>query len=130
MAQQPILPFGIISWRDLTVPNAEEVAKFYSGLVGWQIRPEPMDGYNDFSLLLPGTGQSIAGICHARGPNADLPPQWLIYITVADIQQSVAKCQELGGTIVTPPRRLGGGYFCVIRDPAGAVCALFQAVMG
>jgi len=28
------------------------------------------------------------------------------------------------------PRSLGTGRFCVIRDPAGAVCALYQSGEG
>ena len=27
----------------------------------------------------------MTGICHARGSNAELPAGWLIYITVADV---------------------------------------------
>ncbi len=64
--------------------------------------------------------------CHARGVNADLPPQWLVYIVVDDVDRSAATCQELGGAIVAGPRPPAGGRTCVIRDPAGAVCALYE----
>ncbi|MFB3107254.1 MAG: hypothetical protein ACE1ZA_20350, partial [Pseudomonadales bacterium] len=40
----------------------------------------------------------VAGICHARGSNANLPPQWLIYINVADVDKSVQRCVEMGGS--------------------------------
>jgi uncharacterized protein len=42
------------------------------------------------------------------------------------VQASAQKCQELGGTILDGPRSMGGHLFCVIRDPAGAICALFS----
>jgi predicted enzyme related to lactoylglutathione lyase len=38
----------------------------------------------------------------------------------------MAECQRLGGTVLAPPRSYGGGRYCVIEDPAGAVCALYQ----
>ena len=31
-----------------------------------------------------------------------------------------------GGEVVLEPRGLGGGRFCVIRDPSGATAALYQ----
>ena len=69
----------------------------------------------------------LPGVCHARGGNAVLPPQWLIYITVADLDRSMAECERLGGRALTSIRSYGGGRYCVIEDPAGAVCALYQS---
>lgn len=124
-SQEPARP-GTICWTDLTVPNAEAVRDFYAQVVGWKHEPVDMGGYSDFNMLPPGGGQGVAGLCHARGTNADLPPQWLVYVVVEDVDQSAARCVQLGGHVVAKPRDLSGGRFCVIRDPAGAVCALYQ----
>lgn len=115
---------GTISWQDLTVADAEGVRDFYQAVVGWKPEPIPMGGYSDFAMSAEGT--AVAGICHARGGNADLPPQWLIYITVEDLDHSLAECHRLGGSLIAGPRGYGGGRYCVIKDPAGAVCALYQ----
>lgn len=117
---------GTISWRDLTVENADAVRDFYQAVVGWEVMAQDMGGYSDYGMVPPGTGEMVAGICHARGTNADLPPQWLVYITVEDVDRSAARCVELGGAVIAGPRLLSGGRFCVIRDPAGAVCALYS----
>ncbi len=75
----------------------------------------------------PGGSEPVAGICHQRGDNAALPSQWLIYIQVADLQQSVQRCTELGGEVICPVRDVGSyGMMCVIKDRAGAVAALIQ----
>jgi predicted enzyme related to lactoylglutathione lyase len=79
-------------------------------------------------MVPPGTETPVAGICHARGSNANLPPQWLIYITVADLDASLRQCLALGGQALSPVREAGSGRFVVIRDPAGAACALYQKV--
>ncbi len=115
---------GAVTWRDLTVPDAETVRDFYQAVVGWEAAPVDMDGYCDFNMLPPGADGPAAGICHARGSNAQLPPQWLIYITVADVEASVRACTRLGGKVLDGPRPMGGMTFCVIQDPAGAVAAL------
>lgn len=120
------MPVGTIGWHDLTVPNAEQVREFYKAVVGWESSGVDMGGYEDFNMLAPGTSEPAAGICHARGGNADLPAQWLMYIIVENTDESARKCTELGGAVLAGPRDMGGGRFAVIRDPAGAVCALFQ----
>ncbi len=118
---------GTITWTDLTVENAEEVRDFYAAVVGWKPEAVPMGEYEDYSMNESHSGRAAAGICHARGMNTGLPPQWLLYITVADIEESLRKCGAHGGKALTEIRSLGGsGRFCVVRDPAGAVCALFE----
>jgi uncharacterized protein len=118
---------GTIAWQDLTVPNAEQVRDFYLAVVGWEAKPESMGEYSDFNMIAPSTGQTVAGVCHARGVNADVPPQWLIYIIVEDIDRAAQTCVEKGGSVVVGPRASGGGRICVIKDPAGATCALFKS---
>ena len=117
---------GHVGWVDLTVDNASEVKHFYEEVVGWKSSETPMGDYADYTMSGP-DGEPVSGVCHRRGPNADLPPKWLIYITVANLDASLAKVQHLGGKIVAPVRRLGTlGRFAVIEDPAGAVAALFE----
>ncbi|HWR54329.1 MAG TPA: VOC family protein, partial [Bryobacteraceae bacterium] len=114
---------GAINWIDLTVPDAERVREFYETVAGWKSDPIEMGGYSDY-VMSPRGGGASAGICHKRGPNADLPSVWLVYIAVANLQESLRQCKELGGSIVNEPRVMGDGKFAVIQDPAGAICAL------
>jgi predicted enzyme related to lactoylglutathione lyase len=116
---------GRIAWQDLTVTDAREVRDFYSRVTGWVPSGVDMGGYEDFTML-DSDGEAAAGICHARGENADLPPQWLVYIVVEDVESSAAACLEHGGEVLLGPREMGDAVFCVIRDPAGAVCALYR----
>jgi predicted enzyme related to lactoylglutathione lyase len=115
---------GSIAWRDLTVADAASVRTFYGDVVGWKSAEIDMGGYADFAMATPGSGEVVAGICHARGANAKLPAQWLLYITVADVDRSARRCVELGGKILDGPKAAGGQRYCVIQDPAGAVAAL------
>ena len=118
---------GSIAWLDLTVEDAPRVRDFYRRVVGWAASEVTMGDYSDFVMHRPTDGAEIAGVCHARGANADLPPAWLVYITVADLDTSLERCRELGGEVVAGPRDLGAhGKFAVIRDPAGAATALIE----
>lgn len=118
---------GTISWTDLTIPNADTVRDFYSAVAGWKSMPIDMGGYSDYCMMPPGTRKPVAGICHARGENKGLPAQWLVYITVTNLAASLRACKKAGGKILRPTRTMGGAKMAVIRDPAGAVAALYQA---
>jgi predicted enzyme related to lactoylglutathione lyase len=122
---------GTIAWTDLTVANAEEIRDFYSAVVGWEARPHDMGpgvGFVDYDLVPRGGDTPVAGICHALGTNENIPPVWLVYLTVADVDASAARCVALGGAVLDGPRPMGSGRIAVIRDPAGAICALWHAV--
>jgi hypothetical protein len=64
-----------------------------------------MGGYEDYGARAA-SGETVAGICWQRGPNAAIPAQWLLSIEV--------------------PRALGEHQFCVLWDPADAVIALVK----
>ena len=117
---------GTIVWRDLTVPDATALRDFYAEVVGWTSSEHDMGDYVDYAVAAPGTGETVAGICHARGSNANIPPQWLIYVSVADVEASAKRCVELGGEVLDGPRTMGAQSFCVVRDPAGAVLGLIE----
>jgi predicted enzyme related to lactoylglutathione lyase len=118
-------PVGTIVWQDLTVGPAEEIRDFYRQVIGWESRDHDMGEYNDFDILSAG-GEVVTGICHGRDANANVPPAWLLYFAVEDVEASAARCADLGGAVLDGPRDMGGGQFCVIRDPAGAICALYR----
>lgn len=119
-------PVGRILWHDLTVDRADEVRGFYERVVGWSSEPVDMGDYEDFEMLVPDGGDAVAGVCHARGPNAGLPAQWLMYVGVEDLEASVRRCLEMGGAVVAEPAETAGARHAVIRDPAGAVVALYE----
>ncbi len=127
MSENNSKQIGAISWVDLTVENAEAVRDFYREVVGWNSTGLSMGDYEDFVMTSPGDEKGVAGICHARGENKNVPSQWLIYLTVENLDKSVASCTALGGKILSEPRNAGdSGRFCVIQDIAGAVVGLFE----
>ncbi|MFD9950216.1 hypothetical protein ACFWYW_56385 [Nonomuraea sp. NPDC059023] len=79
---------GTIVGLDLTVPDAPEIRDFYAAVIGWQ--PQTLQGTlatddDDFVIASPG-GDWVAGVCHRRGENADLPPPRLAYIAVDNLE--------------------------------------------
>lgn len=122
---------GCIAWLDLTVANAEATRDFYREVIGWTAEDVAMehdgDRYADFNML-GGDGDGAAGICHARGPNADVPPVWMLYLPVGDLDESLRRVEQEGGKVRS--RNLGSDgavTTAVIEDPVGVCCALARA---
>lgn len=121
-------PVGRIAWLDLTVPDASATRDFYRQVVGWSAEDVAMedgrDGYADYNMLGE-DGAPAAGICHARGVNVGLPPVWLIYIPVGDLEESLRRVDAEGGKVVKTVRGEDGqSLYAVIQDPVGASLAL------
>ena len=117
---------GRVSWMDLTIDDATTVSKFYSDVVGWDIQSFDMGGYEDYCMNDPETGETLAGVCHARGGNASLPAQWLMYVSVADLDLSLEAVKNSGGKVLGDKKGDGkGGHYCLIQDPAGAYMMLW-----
>lgn len=121
--------YGTIGWMDLTVPNASEVKDFYTKVTGWKPEPVSMGEYDDYNMTA--NGEPKAGVCHKKGSNSDIPSQWMIYINVRDLDESLKECEANGGKAVTSIKSAGSmGRYCFIEDPAGAVCGLFEPKQG
>lgn len=124
-------PVGRIAWLDLTIPDAETTRDFYRQVVGWSAQDLEMkdaDGsYADY-VMLGGSGDQAAGVCHARGVNADLPPVWMLYLPVGDIAESLRRVEAEGGRIIKASKNKDGKYvYAAVQDPLGVAFALAPA---
>lgn len=122
---------GLIKWADLTVDNPEAVKDFYCGVLGWESKGFEMEDRTDYVMTNAESGDVVAGICTQAGDIKGLPQQWLVYVTVDDLDDSIKACDELGGKVVFGPRDSESmGRWCVVEDPAGAVMALTELTPG
>ena len=119
-----------VAWLDLTVPDAAPVRDFYAEVMGWEPDGVDMGGYEDFNMVDPETGEPAAGICYARGGNEGIPPVWMVYFAVDDLDASLAVVEQRGGAVVHGPKQAGSSRYVVVKDPAGAVCALVEVGTG
>lgn len=131
MADTQTPQIGHVVFADLTVANAEAVRDFYGQVLGWVAEDLAMsDEQGDYAdyMMKDAEGSGVSGICHARGVNKDLPPQWILYVTVADINASLERCLALGGKVLKKQQNDEGAlFYALIQDPAGAVMALMPA---
>jgi uncharacterized protein len=119
---------GRIFWLDLTIPHAAATRDFYREVIGWSVsNVEIEDGeerYADYGMLAE-DGTQTAGVCHARGINVGLPPVWMIYLPVGDLEESLRRVEEEGGKVIKTARGVDGrNVYAAVQDPVGAYLAL------
>ncbi len=119
---------GAIVSADLTVERTEEIRDFYQNVIGWTVEDMAMkddDGsYNDY-VMKDAEGKWVGGVCHHRGSNIGIPPQWITYVNVGDIGASVQRCKDLGGAVVKSLKtKLGIGSMLLYAIPPVLFLAL------
>jgi predicted enzyme related to lactoylglutathione lyase len=117
---------GEMAWLDLTVEHAVQVKDFYQSVIGWKADAVSMGEYDDFAMVAPISGETVSGICHARGANGGLPAMWLPYFLVDNLDESISQVEKQGGHLITAIKSMGDDRYIMIKDPAGAACALYQ----
>lgn len=123
-------PRGKFLWYDLMTTDAGAAIDFYTKVAGWgtddwQGTVEGMPPYKMWTV----DGTSLGGVMDlpedARANGA--PPHWLAYIGVSDVDATIAKAQELGGSVLVPAQDIPTvGRFSVLSDPDGGVFAAFS----
>ena len=113
---------GCLAWNDLQTTNPSPALDFYAALLDWEMQPIEQDGELVYVTIENG-GTPNGGIMPSQNAG---PPHWLPYFTVASSQDILKKARELGGEVMMEPLDIGAGRISVLRDPQGAVFAVYE----
>jgi predicted enzyme related to lactoylglutathione lyase len=119
---------GCLTWNELATNDVEAASNFYTELFGWSI--EELDtggGPRYWSIGHEGGASGQNGGVRELGPMEEgVPPNWVPYFGVESVDATLADAGERGGATLVPGTDLPTGRFGVVRDPQGAVFALFE----
>lgn len=124
------MSMGKFVWYDLNSKDTQRGVAFYSEVIGWKAVPWEGDteGVGDYVMFSVGD-KSIGGVMELpeEAREMGLPAHWLAYIGVDDADATVAKAKSLGAEPLMPVEDIPDvGRFGLLRDPQGAVFAIFQ----
>ena len=122
---------GKIIWRDLLTNDPAASQKFYGELFGWEFESvgtaSNLESDSSYTLIRH-NGQLIGGMIDTLALNGrrDIS-QWVVLMSVEDVDASTEAVTANGGTIITPPTDLQSrGRLAVIRDAEGALLGLLE----
>lgn len=122
---------GRFVWYELMTTDPEAAKKFYSDVVGWNTAPfEAAEGM-DYTMWLKGKtpDTAIGGLMELpeEARKGGVPPHWLGYVAVPDVDAAAKRAEKLGGRVVHGPEDIPKvGRFAILADPQGAVLAAFK----
>ena len=116
------------SWAELNTKDTASSEAFYPKVFGWGLKKsEPTadaPGYVEWQV----DGASVGGEMDTTAFQMDVPPFWLTYFMVSDIDGAAGKVKELGGQVMNGPSPYPGGKFAVVMDSNNTVFGLLQGV--
>lgn len=117
---------GEFCWNQLMTPDLHKAKEFYRSLFGWEFQSKK--GKDIPYELITAGGQQSGGLMQMTPDEVGkIPPHWLTYVTVDNIDNSVAKAQKLGAKVIVPPTAVEDyGRFAILQDPTGAAIGLWQ----
>ena len=128
---------GKIVWHDLITHTPEASKRFYGELFGWEFEDLGIDfGFGrtvNYSLIRH-QGELIGGMIdanHIGRPNPENLSQWVVVMSVADLDAAVKAVEDAGGKVLTPPQDVAErGRIALVEDSQGAALALLQTRNG
>jgi predicted enzyme related to lactoylglutathione lyase len=112
---------GALTWNELATPDVDGSQRFYGDVFGWSF--EDAEGM-PMRYVMVRVGE--AGNGGIREPQPGEPPNWLVYFGTDDVDATLGKVEELGGSRMAGPLDIGVGVLGVAHDPQGAVFALYS----
>jgi uncharacterized protein len=120
--------YGMFVWRELMTTEVDSALRFYGELAGWKSRKVDMPN-GAYHLLLKGEKQ-VGGMM-AIAPGTDMPPYWMSYLSVPDVDAAIATAKRLGGEVVWGPLDVEDiGRMATVVDPRGGAFSVMKASKG
>jgi predicted enzyme related to lactoylglutathione lyase len=126
---------GEFLWNELITRDDVAAMEFFERLLGWTHQDWPLgEGSEGGTYRIMKIGdKSVAGIMRMVPPQIPegVPPHWMSYIGVDDVDARHEAALALGARSIHPPSDIPGvGRFCIIQDPTGGVVALMTPTAG
>jgi hypothetical protein len=121
---------GRFVWHELMTTDPRVAKDFYSRVVGW--KPQAFSQDPSYTVLTTKDGM-MAGLMMlpAEAASMGAPPSWLVYVGVANVDDTVSQAEDMGAKTLKAPTNIPNvGRFAVLQDPQGAVFSVFTPAAG
>jgi predicted enzyme related to lactoylglutathione lyase len=117
---------GAFCWAELATTDAAGAKKFYTSLFGWTDTEHSMGEMGTYHMMK--LGDRDAGAMYQMGPDMKgVPPHWITYVSVTNVDETVKKAESLGGKSMMPAMDVFSyGRCAFLTDPTGAAFAVWQ----
>ena len=124
-----VYPQGTFCWPELATTDQNAAKGFYGKVFGWGFIDQPLGPDQAYTIFQ--YKDKPVGAAHAMHPgqvSAGVPPHWMSYVAVSNVDETTAKAKSLGGSVLLEPFDVFSlGRMSVIQDPTGGIFSAWQA---
>ncbi|BCS89441.1 glyoxalase [Pseudodesulfovibrio sediminis] len=107
---------------ELWTHDVDAAIQFYATLVGYTAQSLPVHEQVRYTQLL---ANAIPRCGVVSIPWEDVSPQWVPYVAVLDIQETLARVEAHGGRILIRPQMdIKSGRVAIFKDPTGGILGI------
>lgn len=115
------MPPSSFIWYELLTSDADAAARFYAALLRWTSADSGQPGIDYRYLSMQGVPIGGLMTLPLGASDAGMRPSWLGYVSVPNVDSSVASFVAAGGAVLMPAVDLPGiGRIAMVADPQGA----------
>jgi uncharacterized protein len=119
---------GTPTWNECVTSDVAAAARFYADVLGMGSEAMDMGEAGSYTVLTDVNGRQVGGAMDLSMLPEGTPPHWNVYFNVDDVDSSLSKVEELGGSTVAPAMDVPGvGRMAMVADPQGATFWLMSA---
>jgi len=113
-------------WIQLLSHDARKDSEFYSEVGGYNILENTQTNrLSDYVLASEGYARATVRTIPKDRPQVQ--PNWLLFVRVSSVKESIARAGQLGGQVLLEPKaEYLGGRVAVVSDPTGAAIGLLE----
>lgn len=117
---------GRFSWHELATTDWQAARKFYFELFGWSATQDFDMGEMGLYAMYGRGGKEYGGMFN-KPPEMPMPPAWLLYIMVRDLDDAIGRVKANGGQLLNGPMEVpGGDRIAQCLDAQGAAFAMHE----
>jgi uncharacterized protein len=128
MGKRTSYPNGTFSFADVMTTDVEGAKSFYTQFFDWGAHTLREGTDSEFTLFHK-EGAPVAGTFDLPQDQRDqgVPPNWVSYVNVDDVDKATERARDSGATIVVEPYDVAdAGRLSVFLDPQGAALCLWE----
>jgi predicted enzyme related to lactoylglutathione lyase len=128
MGKRERYELGTFCWVDLATTDPEGAKAIYGELFGWEAE-DTLGGGGGTYTVLRSSGNEVCALYEMEAERRDVgvAPHWLPYVSVENADETAARAEELGGSVLMGAFDAADfGRMAIIEDPTGAVLATWE----
>ncbi|MCW2926820.1 MAG: 27 kDa antigen [Thermoleophilia bacterium] len=118
---------GHFYFTDLHTTDVDAACAFYAGMFGWQFDEIPGAPNRYVPARIDDRSKAAIGGLSEERAAAGTPSHWMPYLNVENVDATITRAQELGGTVTAEAVDVFDmGRMAVLTDPTGARFGIWQ----